>query len=329
MAAIVLIGALLWFLPEICTLSVDTTPVAVTFMKQYTLWTWSAWVSKIVAFFAALALAVWTSMIIKQQQVVGAGTSMPLFFIVALWAVSDSAQLFDERYPAMALFILMWRQTLLLYRQNQQVGVSFNTILCIGAASFFEPYFMWLALVFFLGLAVYRTVTQRVFLGVFWAVVTLLSLSFSLFWLFDNAGALTNGVIMALDWHFGDILEQMSLPTIIAGGFMTLLLLIVAAFNVFTALSGNHNLRVRQNYSLTNSILVMTVLWVLCFSSDTDCLPMVPLLFAAVNFALYFSSAKGKTADILFYITLAAMLFYRLTAIPVIENLIIENICLK
>lgn len=322
-AVVVLVGAILWFLPEICSLSVDTTPVDVTLMKQYTLWVWPAWIGKSVAFVAVMGLAFRVSYIIRQQQVICVRSYMPLLFVVLCWSVSDSIQMFDERYFAMLLFVSVWRWTLLLYRQNGQVEGSFNAMLCIGAASFFDPRFIWLALVVFLGLAVYRTVTQRVFLSIFLAAVVLSFLSWSIFWMFDNTEALTNTLKIAADFAFGGV-EILTLPSAVVGGVLTVLLVIVMAFNSIANFGGNYNLRMRQNYALTNSILVSSLLWTICFGGKDYGLSMVPLLFVAVNFALYFSTAKGKLVDVMFYIAMAAFILYRLTTIPEIVDLIMK-----
>ena len=196
-----------------------------------------------------------------------------------------------------------------MYHFETQVATSYNITLLLGVTALFEPAFIWLFVLFVLGMIIFRVITRRVFLSILLGIATLIIIVGSLFWLFDSLEILTNYLGRFVDvslWHDitltkGDILIVV----------FTAILMLFSFVNHFLNTS-NYKLNTRLNFSFINWGFWLSLIWVMVFGAEFAQLIVIPGLFAVICLSLYFSTNQSKVANVLFVMWFLVYVGYRI-----------------
>ncbi len=306
----VVVSGLLWFLFNAQT---ENDYVQMLFMKHFVLWSLPIIWSRILGFVAIVGLMTWMMFLCNNLQIIPVRSSMPLTVGIVMASCIGYIQPFDESYIAAVLFILALKQLIQMYHFENQVSAGYNIILLLGIASLFEPAYIWLSLLFVLGMIIFRVVTRRVFLSILLGIATLCIIIGSLFWLFDSLNILTNYLSKLIEISLINDTNyelQITKGDVIVGGF-------TAGFVFFAFIShffspSNYKLNTRLNFSLINWGFWLSIIWIVLFNANFTQLIAIPGLFATMCLSLYFSTNQSKVANILFAVWFLIFATYRI-----------------
>ncbi|MCI7728471.1 MAG: hypothetical protein MSH47_02160 [Bacteroidales bacterium] len=305
----IILSTILWFLPEIIGLRDTTVMVDVMFMKHYVLWSWPMWVSHIVAYFFTIIVLIWLTDLCERLQIIPIRSAIP--FLLGLLLISSIyyLQLFDERSIALICFLVALKQLFGMYHFEWQVVAGFNITLMLGIAAFFEPQYVWLSALFILGMIIFRVITRRIFLSVILAILLILLMSASIFWLFDAVPVLIDYSSEFLKVTLLDTIE-VHRSDIIMGVFLLLLNL----YSIFGYLVTNshYKLNVRFNFTFVNWGFWISIIWVALFVGCFQHLIIIPFIFIILWSSLLFSTNHSNVTNILFLSLILISIIYRI-----------------
>ena len=305
----VVVGALLFNAQFIIDNAQLTENVDTLFMKHFVIWSLPGWASQIVGFVATLGLMAWMMFLCNQLQIIPVRSSMPLTVGLVMAGCIDYIQPFDESYIATVFFILAIKQLMQMYHFETQVATSYNITLLLGVTALFEPTFIWLFVLFVLGMIIFRVITRRVFLSILLGAATLVIIVGSLFWLFDSLEILTNYLGRCVDvslWH--DItLTKWDIVIVVFTAILMLFSFVNHFFN-----TSNYKLNTRLNFSFINWGFWLSLIWVMVFGAEFAQLIVIPGLFAIICISLYFSTNQSKVANLLFVVWFLVYVGYRI-----------------
>ena len=254
-------------------------------------------------------IMVWMMLLCNQLQIIPVRSSMPLTVGLVMAGCIGYIQPFDESYIAAVFFILALKELIQMYHFEIQVSASFNITLLLGIAALFEPTCIWLAVLFVLGMIIFRVITQRVFLSILLGASTLVVIVGCLFWLFDSLDILTNYLVRFIDislWHD----TTLSKGDVIVGCFTGGLVLFTFVNHYFSP--SNYKLNTRLNFAFINWGFWLSMIWVVVFGAEFAQLIAIPGLFAVMCLSLYFSTNQSKVANVVFMVWFLVYVGYRI-----------------
>ena len=306
----VVVGALLFNAQLIMhNAQLDNSSVQMLFMKHFVVWSLPMMWSQILGFVAMTGIMVWMMLLCNQLQIIPVRSSMPLTVGLVMAGCIGYIQPFDESYIAAVFFILALKELIQMYHFEIQVSASFNITLLLGIASLFEPTYIWLAVLFVLGMIIFRVITQRVFLSILLGAATLMVIVGSLFWLFDSLDILTNYLARFIDislWH--DV--TLTKGDVVIGCFTCGLVLFTFVNHYFSP--SNYKLNTRLNFAFINWGFWLSLIWVVVFGAEFAQLIAIPGLFAVMCLSLYFSTNQSKVANVVFVVWVIVFVAYRI-----------------
>ncbi len=305
----VVVGALLFNAQLIMHNAQLVGNVDTSFMKHFVVWSFPMMWSQILGFVAMTGIMVWMMLLCNQLQIIPVRSSMPLTIGLVMAGCIGYIQPFDESYIAAVFFILALKQLIQMYHFETQVTAAFNITLLLGIAALFEPAYIWLAVLFVLGMIIFRVITRRVFLSILLGAATLVVIVGSLFWLFDSMEILTNYLgrfINATLWHNITLTKE----DIIISCFTGALVLFTFVNHFFSP--SNYKLNTRLNFAFINWGFGLSIIWVVVFGAEFAQLIAIPGLFAVMCLSLYFSTNQNKIANVMFVVWFLVFVGYRI-----------------
>lgn len=307
------VGAILWFVfgqrngineshPEV---------VSTMFMKHFAIWTLPTWVGNILGFIAMVGIMSWGVVVCEKLQIIPVRTTMVFTVGLIMSSAIGYIQPFDESYIAIILFIFALRELIQMYHFENQMAAGFNIVLWLSLATLFEPEYIWLSLLFVLGMTIFRVITGRVFLSILFAISTIVILLGSIFWLFDSLDILLKYLENTISFKLLNFTTLDKFDIIIFG---FIILLELFTFVNYYLNSNNYKLNTRLNFSLINAGFWVSLIWVILLSSNFTQLIAVPGLFAIMCISLYFSTNQSKVANILFVLWFLIFVGYRIAS---------------
>jgi hypothetical protein len=298
----VVVGALLF------NARLSSSSVQMLFMKHFVVWSLPMMWSQILGFVAMTGIMVWMMLLCNQLQIIPVRSSMPLTVGLVMAGCIGYIQPFDESYIAAVFFILALKELIQMYNFETQVSAAFNITLLLGIAALFEPTYIWLSVLFVLGMIIFRVITRRVFLSILFGAATLIIIVGSLFWLFDSLDILTNYLARFIDislWHD----TTLSKGDVIVGCFTGGLVLFTFVNHYFSP--SNYKLNTRLNFAFINWGFWLSLIWVVVFGAEFAQLIAIPGLFAVMCLSLYFSTNQSKVANVVFVVWFLVFALYR------------------
>ena len=305
----VVVGALLFNAQFIMhNAGLDGCSVQMLFMKHFVVWSLPMMWSQILGFVTMTGLMVWVMLLCNQLQIIPVRSSMPLTIGLVMAGCIGYVQPFDESYIAAVFFILALKELIQMYYFETQVSAAFNITLLLGIAALFEPTYIWLAVLFVLGMIIFRVITRRVFLSILLGAATLVVIVGSLFWLFDSFEILTNYLNRFVNvslWYETILTKGDIIISCFTGG-----LILFTFVNYFFSPS-NYKLNTRLNFAFINWGFWLSLIWVVVFGAEFAQLIAIPGLFAVMCLSLYFSTNQSKVANVVFVVWVIVFVAYR------------------
>ena len=283
--------------------------VSTLFMKHFVMWSLPIMWSRILGFLAMMGLMLWLMLLCNQLQIIPVRSSMPLTIGMIMASCIGYIQPFDESYIAAVLFIFAVKQLIYMYHFESQMAAGFNIVLMMGIASLFEPTYIWLSLLFVLGMVIFRVINGRVFFSILLGIATLCIIAGSLFWLFDSLEILTKYIELFVAISPKNAIEITKSDIIIA---IFTIGMVAFTFVSYYFRPSNYKLNTLLNFSLINWGFWLSVVWVVIFRAEFTQLIAIPGMFAIMCFSLYFSTNQSKVANVLFVVWFLVFASYRI-----------------
>lgn len=307
----VVLYVVLWFLPYIIG-SEQNAPdkIPTLFLQHYTLWNMPAVVSLLTAMLVSMAIIYRLWITAQEYQIIPARTCMPLLVGALLIAAVDCIHYFDHSYIAFIFIMEAIRQMMNLYNFECQTKAAFNTALLIGAAAMFEPMYIWLILLFIIGLIVYRAVSWRTLTSLVVGLVLVFYMSVSIAWLTDTLPVVEAYTVRFLGFSIPEVgicrWSDIALVVLLS------ILWTITIFN-YIVHRGSYNLYLRLNFSFLSWSFVYIVMLVMFSGSSALHLIPVALALIVLNASLYFTTNQSKMSNITFILTAVALIGYRVS----------------
>lgn len=310
-AITLVVGAILWFVfgQQNTTDELHPQMVSTMFMKHFVIWTLPVWVGKILGFVAMIAIMGWGVVVCENLQIIPVRSSMVFTIGLIMASTVGYIQPFDESYVAIVFFIFALKELIHMYHFETQMAAGFNIVLWLSLAALFEPEYIWLSLLFVLGMTIFRVITGRVFLSILFGIATIVVLMGSLFWLFDSIDILLTYLENIVTIKILDI-ALLSKPDIAIAIFV--IMLVFFTFVNYQLGGKNYKLNTRLNFALIHSGFWVSLVWLVLFSANFAQLVAVPGIFAIMCISLYFSTNQSKTANITFVVWFLVFVAYRI-----------------
>lgn len=303
----ILLSALFWFIPA-CIIPADCPPVIFRFMG-IELFSIPFGVSRVIAFMFWLAIWFIVNNKCEKVHIIPVRSIMPLVVGMAVVSAIPQLQSFDCGMIAFLFFLSALMTIFNLYTVSNQVNESFRVILFILMSSLFVPEYIWMLVLFFLGLAVFKVRSPRIFLSVFVALLVFVWMVWGVCFVIGKVPLFYVYLASLVDFDFlnyhGNVVHMAGLALM----FITMLIMMIAVAGI----SNKYDARVRLNVSfISMAFLFSTALVVAAKGFNTDLLMIVVLMITLLS-ALYFSTQRNNFSNILFLVFLVLLVAYRVT----------------
>ncbi len=305
----IIFSAIVWFVPYLFGAAYPQTNYPFQLFGTFTWFTLSAGWAHFIQFFCQIAIAIFLMRLCERWQLIPIRSAIPL--VVGLFTMSTIAeiQFFDARMVALVLFLLAVEELFSMYSYSgEKVSVPFNIGFLITSAAFFQQEYIFLLVVFLLGMIVFSTFTVRAFCALLSGTLLPLFVFWSILFLSDNISFLYEILSKSHIHTFNQGLPILSSSVIF--GAMLLLLFLISLTSYFSV-SLNFKLHTRLNFFFINLAFILTTIWAGLFFYKFASLLIVPSMFLIVSVSFFFSTNQSKFANILFIVFLVSGLAYR------------------
>ncbi|MCQ2344108.1 MAG: hypothetical protein MJ002_04180 [Paludibacteraceae bacterium] len=307
-AVTILLSAFFWFLPS-WLFPVDEPPANFFFMG-IPLFSMSVWLSRLFAFIFWLAVWHIVNIECEKAHIIPTRSTMPFVVGTAIVTAIPELQEFNSGMVAFVFFLSALMTIFNLYTVSNQVNESFKVVLFFLISSLFVPEYIWMLLLFFIGLTVYKVRSPRIFLSVLVSLLVFAWMVWGICFSFGKASVFTSYLLTLVDFGFfkfhGNVVHLVGMSLIVI-----IMLIVMVALG---GISHKFDARVRLNNSFINLAFLFSVALILTTAKgfNADLLMVVVLLTTQLS-ALYFSTQINNFANILFLVSLALLLVYRVT----------------
>ena len=310
-AITLVVGAVLWFVfgPQEVANESQEAVVSTMFMKHFVLWTLPTWIGKILGFVAMIGIMGWVVYVCETLQIIPVRSIMVFTTGLIMASTISYIQPFDESYIAIIFFIIALKELIQMYHFETQMAAGFNIVLLLSLAALFEPQYVWLSLLFVLGMIIFRVITGRVFFSILFGIATVAVLLGSIFWLFDSLEIILEYLNNIATIKMITIAELRRFDVIISA--FTILMVLFTFVNYYLG-GSNYKLNTRLNFMLIHSGFWFSLVWLVLFSANFAQLVAVPGMFAIMCISLYFSTNQSKVANIAFIVWFIMFAAYRI-----------------
>ncbi len=308
---VVLLGALVWFLPDMFgKLPQHTFDFVI--LNDIVCFSLAPFWAHFIQFFCLLAISVWGMILCAKHRIIPARSTLPFIIFLIIFATVNRVQFFTNSTVAFFLFLGAFTQLLATYGQKKEcVAQAFNIGFFVVCAAIFDYAYIWLIILMLFGLILFGALTTRTFCSFLAGIFMPTALLFGIFTLTDSLPHLLDSL------QISNFLSSNSFtPTIsemIFGGFIGVIFLL-ALLN-YIASNTSFNLNVRLSYIFVNCVVVLSLI-LIGTTLRIDTLLLVPLFFIGLIVSFYLiTNDRSKVANVLFLILLIVVLGCRVAQI--------------
>ena len=192
-----LAAAVLWFVPEFTVHKEIVKSVDFKFMGM-TLFAIPIMVSRVISFIVWVVLLAFMVPLSEKMKLIPARSMLPYVFGILCVSCVGDLHVFDERMIAFVLLVHAMRKLCDMYNTQYQVLEGFKMVLFVLIAALFRVEYVWMIILFVIGLSVYRVASFKFVMSAllsFGVVIWILSVAFWLAGSTDTLLAYFNGVI--------------------------------------------------------------------------------------------------------------------------------------
>lgn len=310
---IVLVAALLWFLPDICGRPPIASDVPFVLLNKFTIFSLPAFWSHTLQFFCLVVIAFSVLYVGRSSAVIPKRSSIQLVVLLTAVAATWRVQYFGATTVAFIFFLMANSQMISMYGQKHEcVKQAFNSAFFIVLATMFDRTFIIFLLIVLVGMAIFGSLTLRTicaFLaGLFMPIALLIgSLVYA-----DSLESLTGftEIRQLLNYTDTTFIYLSNVAFVVV-----LILCYVFSLVAFMASSATQNLDIRLNYQFVNCSFLIAVIVSILFVR-VGLLTICPIYFGSLIVSFYFViNDRSRVANVLFWLLLVAAIGSRVAMI--------------
>lgn len=299
-----LVSAALWFVPELTVHKELVESVDFKFMGM-TLFTIPIMISRLISFVVWIFLLAIMVPVSEQMKLIPIRSMLPYVFGILGVSCVGSLHVFDERMLAFVLVAHAMRELCEMYSKQYQVLEGFKMVLFVLIAALFRVEYVWLILLFVIGLSVYRVASVKFVLSAFLSLGLMVWLLWGAYWLAGNVEGLLAYFRGALDFRF-EFLNWNGLLYAKVGFAASLMILTRLQADMF---SYKYDLQVRLNNAMMGVAFWVAVVVMLVYGAGV--LPFV-IFMAIESLSLYFTTERTSMGNVIYIIMCVILVVARL-----------------
>jgi len=299
-----LVAAALWFIPELTVHKELVKSVDFNFIGM-TLFTIPIWISRLISFVLWILLLAKMVSLCEQLRLIPVRSMLPYVFGILVVACVGDLHVFDERMVAFVLLVHAMQKLCEMYATQYQVLEGFKMVLSVIIAAMFRVEYIWMLLLFVIGLYVYKVASFKFFLSALLSCGVILWILWGSFWLagaMDKLFAYFNGAInFKFDFLHWSVLEYAKIA--FAASLMLLTRLQTDMY------SYRFDIHVRLNNAMMGVAFWFAVVVMIVYGRG-----VIPFVFfmAAISLSLFFTTERTSMGNVIFLITCAILIVSRL-----------------
>ncbi len=300
-----LVAAILWFVPELTVHKELVKSVDFKFMG-ITLFSIPVMISRAISFVVWIVLLARMVPLSEQMSLIPVRSMLPYVFGILCVSCVDVLHVFDERLVAFVLLVHSMRKLCEMYSmQYLQMLEGFKMLLFVFIAALFKVEYVWMILLFVIGLNVYKVTSFKFILSALLSLGVVAWILWGIFWLADSVDILLAYFHEAIDFKL-DFFHWGALRYAKIGFAASLLLLTRLQTDMF---SYKYDLQVRLNNAMMGVAFWFAVLIMVVYG-----LGMVQFVvfMAIISLSLYFTTERTSMGNVIFLIVCVILLAYRL-----------------
>lgn len=299
-----LLAAVLWFVPELTVHKELVESVDFKFIGM-TLFTIPVMMSRVISFFVWIVILAVMVPVSEELKLIPVRSMLPYIFGILGVSCVGSLNLFDERMVAFVLVTHAMRKLCEMYSKQYQVLEGFKMVLFVLIAALFRVEYVWLILLFVIGLSVYHVTSLKFILSALLSIGLMVWLLWGCFWLAGNVDGLLTYFRGALDFRF-EFLHWSGLKYAKVG-FSASLLILTRLQTDMT--SYKFDLQVRLNNAMMGVAFWFAVVVMMVYGLGV--LPFV-IFMAIESLCLYFSTERTSIGNVIYIIMCVVLIVSRL-----------------
>lgn len=299
-----LVAAALWFVPELTVHKELVKSVDFSFMGM-TLFTIPIMVSRVISFAVWIVLLGMMVPLCEQLKLIPVRSMLPYVFgILGVSCVGD-LHVFDERIVAFVLLVHAMRKLCEMYSMQYQVLEGFKMVLFVFIAALFRVEYLWMLLLFIIGLSVYKITSIKFVISALLSLGMIVWILWGSFWLAGSIDKLISYFNGAVDFRF-DFLHWGALAYAKIGFAASLMILTRLQTDMF---SYKFDLQVRLNNAMMGVAFWFSIVVMLVYGVGV--VPFV-VFMAITSLSLYFTTEGTSMGSVIFLIMCVILVASRL-----------------
>lgn len=299
-----LAAAVLWFVPEFTVHKEIVKSVDFKFMGM-TLFAIPIMVSRVISFIVWVVLLAFMVPLSEKMKLIPARSMLPYVFGILCVSCVGDLHVFDERMIAFVLLVHAMRKLCDMYNTQYQVLEGFKMVLFVLIAALFRVEYVWMIILFVIGLSVYRVASFKFVMSAllsFGVVIWILSVAFWLAGSTDTLLAYFNGVI---DFKF-DFLHWSVFDYAKIGFAASLMILTRLQTDMF---SYKYIIHVRLNNAMMGIALWFAVIVMMVYGTGVV---LFVVFTSIISMSLYFTTERTNMGNVIFLIMCVVLVASRL-----------------
>lgn len=299
-----LVAAILWFVPELTVHRELVKSVDFKFMG-ITLFSVPIMVSRVISFVVWIVLLARMVPLCEQMRLIPVRSMLPYVFGILCVSCVGDLHVFDERMVAFVLLVHSMRKLCEMYSMQYQVLEGFKMVLFVFIAALFKVEYVWMIILFVIGLNVYKVASFKFILSALLSLGVMAWILWGTFWLADSVDKLLAYFHEVIDFKF-DFLHWNALRYAEIGFAASLLLLTRLQTDMF---SYKYDMQVRLNNAMMGVAFWFAVVVMMMYG-----LGVVPFVvfMAIMSLSLYFTTERTSMGNVIFLIMCVVLLVSRL-----------------
>lgn len=299
-----LVAAILWFVPELTVhrelvKSVDFKFVGIT------LFALPVMISRVISFIVWIVLLARMVPLCEQMNLIPGRSMLPYVFGMLSVSCVGELHVFDERMVAFVLLVHSMRKLCEMYSMQYQVLEGFKMVLFVFIAALFKVEYVWMFLLFVIGLNVYKVASFKFILSALLSLGVIAWILWGTFWLADSVDRLLAYFHEVIDFKF-DFLHWGALEYAEIGFGASMMVLTRLQTDMF---SYKYDMQVRLNNAMMGVAFWFAVILMMVYGSGV--VPFVAFM-AIISLSLYFTTERTSMGNVIFLIICVVLLISRL-----------------
>lgn len=292
----ILISGMIWFVPYLMDFSMvnDMKFVHFCIFGNYKLFEIHGFTACVIQFVFVNVILLYIMNVCARLQITHVRNIMPYFISMLLAATMFSLHYFNHNSIAFLFFVLALSNVMSIYRSSSPLSTAFNITFLLSIAVIFQPLYLFLYVLFIVGLVIFRCLSFRMLMSGVVGVLVPCVIGVSIMYLLDVD---VSFFIDKIRWF--DFSSFLSVKSNMYFGIALLLIYIIVSIS-HMANGYSYTLSMRLNLAFNVwSFFISVFLFVLLAEFYEDVL-FIPYFFMIVNLGSYFSMHNNRMSTILF-----------------------------